>query len=437
MVAPRVQFESSKNLAVISPAERVEGSVELPPDKSIAQRTAIFSALGDGVSTIRNYPTSADPQSALSCFRQLGIAIESDGDVVRVEGQGLDGLRAPTEAVDCGNSGTTMRLLCGVLAAQPFGSTLVGDESLSRRPMSRIALPLREMGAEITLTNGHPPIEIRGEQSLHGITYRLPVASAQVKSCVLLAGLYAAGSTTVVETEPSRDHTERMLGLTTLEAAGERHIVVKQGHRIPAWDWVVPRDFSAAAFFMVAGAVAKEGEIRLDRVGLNPTRNALIGVLRAMGADIDVSNEGEDGGEPVGDIMVKPSALTGIKVSGDLIPILIDEIPVLAVAGALADGRLEIRDARELRVKETDRIRATVDNLRLMGAEVEEFEDGLAVRGGSALRGAEVESFGDHRMAMAMAVAGLSAEGETVIRGASCASVSFPTFWDQLGAVAG
>lgn len=432
-----VDVNPARDVAVVRTAGRIEGQVVLPPDKSIAHRSAMFASLADGTSTIRNYPASADPQSTLACMRRLGIRIEEDGDVLRVEGRGLEGLSSPDGAIDCGNSGTTMRLLCGILAAQPFDSTMVGDESLSRRPMDRIALPLREMGAHISLSNGHPPIGIAGGRPLHGITYRLPMASAQVKSCILLGGLFASGRTTVVETETSRDHTERMLGLTTIEQERERHIVVEPGHRIAPRDWVVPRDFSAAAFFMVAAAAAREGEVRLESVGLNPTRSAFVDVLRAMGADIQISNEGDDGGEPVGDLVIRPSELNGITVPSDLIPILIDEVPVLAVAAALAAGRTEIRDARELRVKETDRIYATVDNLRRLGADVEEYPDGFSVTGGAALRGAEVRSFGDHRMAMAMAVAGLAVKGETVISGASCASVSFPTFWDELAAIAG
>lgn len=431
-----VRIDSERDVVIIRPVSHLEGTVDLPPDKSIAHRTAMFAALADGESTIRNYPSSADPQSTLHCMRQLGVRIGDDGGVLRVEGRGLEGLTAAGDVIDCGNSGTTMRLLCGILAGQAFDSTLAGDESLNGRPMERIALPLREMGAHVTLTNGHAPIVVDGGRRLHGITYRLPVASAQVKSCVLLAGLYATDRTTVIEEDPSRDHTERMLGLTVVESEGERRIVVDGGRRIPARDWVVPRDFSAAAFFLVAGALARRGEIRLEKVGLNPTRSALIDVLRAMGADIETTNESDDGGEPVGDLVVRPSELSGVRVSGGLIPILIDEIPVLAVAGALADGRLEIRDAHELRVKETDRIRATVDNLRRLGADVEEFDDGLAVTGGARLEGAEVESYGDHRMAMAMAVAGLSAAGETAIRGASCASVSFPGFWREVASVA-
>lgn len=412
--------------------------MRLPADKSIAHRSALFAALADGTSTIRNYPSSADPQTTLSCLRRLGVRIEHDGDeVLKVEGQGLEGLASADGPIDCGNSGTTMRLLTGILAGQPFDSTVLGDASLNQRPMDRIALPLREMGARISLTNGHAPIKIEGGRTLHGITYRLPVASAQVKSCILLAGLFASGTTTVVEVEMSRDHTERMLGLTTLDMEGERQIRVARGQRIEPREWIVPRDFSAAAFFMVAGSIIPNSHVRLEKVGLNPTRSALLDVLRAMGADIRVFNEHEDGGEPVGDLHIRSSELNGVSISGKLIPTLIDEIPVLAVAGAIASGRTEIRDAGELRVKETDRIRAMVDNLRSMGARVEEFEDGFTVEGGAKLEGADVESFDDHRIAMAMGVAGLVAEGETVISGASCADVSFPGFWDKLGAILG
>jgi len=431
-----VSYDAASDRAVVTRPERVEGSPEVPPDKSIAVRSALFAAMGNGTSRLINYPGSADPQSTLSCLRQLGVDIEDDGDELLVHGRGLEGFRAPDRALDCGNSGTAMRLLCGLLAGRPFGSLLQGDASLNSRPMERIALPLREMGARVHLTSGHPPIRIDGGSELHGIMYRLPVPSAQVKSCILLAGLQAEGRTTVVETSPSRDHTERMLGLATIEKDSERHVLVEQGMEIPARTWTVPCDFSAASFFMVAGALARSGLLRMERVGLNPSRSALLGVLQAMGAQIEVSNETSHGGEPVGDLLVRPSELSGVRVDGRLIPILIDEIPVLAVAAAQAEGRTEIRDARELRVKETDRIRAMVDNLRLLGARVEEFDDGLAVEGPVSLRGAEVRSYDDHRIAMAMGVAGLSADEETVIEGASCAAVSFPRFWETLADVA-
>lgn len=432
-----VTLDADRDVARIDASPVIAGTPDLPPDKSIAHRSAMFAALGDGVSTIENYPSSADPQSTLACLRQLGIRIEEDGAVLRVHGQGLRGLRAADEPLNAGNSGTTMRLMAGILAGQPFESVLQGDQSLNGRPMERIAMPLREMGAAVHLTSGHAPIRIEGGRALHGITYRLPVPSAQVKSCVLLAGLFARGRTTVIEEAPSRDHTERMLGISTMKLGDERHVIVEEGTTIPARTWSVPRDFSAAAFFIVAGLLAREGHVVLKQVGLNPTRSALLDMLRAMGAQIWITNEAEHGGEPIGDVTVRSSELSGVSISGDLIPILIDEVPVLAVAAAAARGRTEIRDAGELRVKETDRIRATVDNLRKMGADVEEFDDGLAVEGPVALRGAEVSSFGDHRIAMAMAVAGLIADGETLIDEASCASVSFPGFWDELARVAG
>lgn len=421
----------------LRPVRSLYGSVALPADKSIAHRAALLAALGDGTSQIVNYPASADPQSTLSVLRQLGVRIEERDEILYVEGRGLGGWQAAGEPLDCGNAGTLMRLICGILAGQPFDSVLVGDASLSSRPMGRVTKPLAEMGARITLTDGHAPVHIHGGASLRPITYRLPVPSAQVKSCVLLAGLFADGETTVVEAVPSRDHTERMLGLDVFESGSERHITVRGGQRIPARTWAVPRDFSAAAFFLVAGSIVPEGELQLPGVGLNPSRSALLDVLRAMGADIRVANEREHGGEPIADLVVRPAALQGVSVGGAVIANLIDEIPVLAVAAACAEGRTEIRDAAELRVKETDRIMATVQCLRALGADVEEFEDGFAVNGGRPLHGATVESFDDHRMAMAMGVASLVAHGETTILEPDCARISFPDFWDRLGAVSG
>ena len=421
----------------IRQTRRVSGAVHLPADKSIAHRAALLSALAEGASRIENYPASADPQSTLSCLRQLGVSIVERGGVLEVTGRGKQGLSAPAEPIDCGNSGTTMRLLAGILAGQPFDSELVGDASLSSRPMGRAADPLRQMGAHVELTDGHAPITIRGGRALKGITYPLPVPSAQIKSCVLLAGLYAGGETTVIETVPSRDHTERMLGLDTVEIGPERRLTISRAHQIPARTWIVPRDFSAAAFFLVAGSIAGEGRLVLPDVGLNPTRTALLDVLRAMGARIHVTEERVVGGEPIGTLTVLPSEMYGVRVGGALIPNLIDEIPVLAVAAAFARGRTEIRDAAELRVKETDRIAAMARNLETLGADVDVFDDGLAVTGGRTLIGATVDSYGDHRIAMAMAVAGLGADGETVIEGAECAAVSFPDFWEQLDAARG
>lgn len=416
-------------------AAALRGSVSLPADKSIAHRSAILSALGEGPSRIVNFPGSADPQSTLDCIRTLGIRAERDEEgILEVKGNGLNGLRPPSEPLDCGNSGTTMRLLSGVLAGQRFGSVLTGDTSLTERPMERIADPLNAMGARISLRDGHAPIRIRGTQSgLDPIEYRLPVASAQVKSCVLLAGLYARGETVVLEPTPSRDHTERMLGLEVREVGGVRRLVVEEGHTIPATTWTVPGDFSGAAFFLVAGCLVPDSELHLDGVGLNPSRTALLEVLDGMGADITVENERVKGAEPVGDITVRSSSLSGVDVGGRLIPNLIDEIPVLAVAAACADGRTEIRDAEELRVKETDRLHAMAENLNALGAEVQEREDGLIIEGnGPNLLSTTVRSYDDHRVAMAMGVAGLVAHGATTITDAECAKVSFPGFWDEL-----
>ena len=420
----------------IHPAPAVAGTVSLPPDKSIAHRTALLAALGDGESEVVGYSDAADPQSTLACLRQLGVEIEERDDALFIQGVGLHGLRAPSEPLDCGNSGTTMRLLSGILAGQDFDSELIGDASLTPRPMGRIASPLREMGASIELTEGHAPIRISGRR-LSPITYRLPMASAQVKSAVLLAGLYADGTTTVEEPVATRDHTERMLELATFTIGTERHISIEGGTPIPSRLWVVPKDISAAAFFLVAGSIAPEAILQINGVGLNPTRSAAVDVLRAMGASITQSNSRERGGEPLADLRVETSGgLTAVEIGGDIIPNLIDEIPVLAVAAACAKGRTLIRDAEELRVKETDRIAATAAFLRAMGADIEERPDGLVIEGGRPLHGANVEAMHDHRIAMAAAVAALSATSPTTIHGAEAAGVSFPGFWDAIESIA-
>ena len=428
----------------VHPAAALAGSPQLPADKSVSHRAAIFAAIADGESEIVGFSDAADPQSTLACLRALGVEIESRNDVLGpdgtpslfVRGRGLDGLRRPDGPLDCGNSGTTMRLLAGLLAGRPFPSALTGDASLSVRPMGRIADPLRQMGAAIELTDGHAPVVIRGG-ALSGVTYRLPVASAQVKSAVLLAGLSASGTTTVVEPVATRDHTERMLEFDVLDVGDERHVSVEGGMRVRARQWVVPRDISAAAFFLVAGSIAQAATVQLSGVGLNPTRSGVLDVLRAMGADIRVSNERERAGEPLADLRVEaPDGLEGVEIGGDLIPNLIDEIPVLAVAAACASGRTVIRDAAELRVKETDRIEATAAFLRAMGADVEERPDGLVIEGGRPLHGAEVDARDDHRIAMAAAVAALAASGPTTIHGAEAAAVSFPEFWNALESVA-
>ena len=421
----------------ISTAMGLAGRIRLPADKSIAHRAAILAALADGDSTLIGFPDAADPQSTLACLRALGVETTEAEDSLIVHGLGGE-LRPPAGPLDCGNSGTTMRLLAGVLAGQPFASTLTGDASLTARPMDRIAEPLRAMGAEITLAGGRAPVTVRGG-ALRSIEYELPVASAQVKSCVLLAGLFAEGRTTVIETAPSRDHTERMLGLDVLELGGKRYVSVEGGMRPAAGTWVIPRDPSAAAFFLVAGATAAASHVEMRAVGLNPSRTAFLDVLRAMGAQITVRNERTHGREPIGDLTVQTDGgrLHGLALGGDLIPNLIDEIPALAVAAAFAEGRTTIRDAAELRLKETDRLAATAAFLTAMGASVEEHADGLTIEGGRPLHGAPVESRGDHRIAMAAAVAALGATGETTIAGAECVAVSFPGFWDELDALAG
>lgn len=415
-------------------ARHLAGTVHLPADKSLAHRTALFAALGDGPSEVTGFPAAADPQSTLACLRTLGISIETDADRLLVHGRGLHGLQAPTAPLDCGNSGTTMRLLAGILAGQPFAATLIGDASLSARPMGRIITPLQQMGATVEATAGHAPLHLTGGR-LKGITYPLPMPSAQVKSCVLLAGLYAEGPTTVIETLPSRDHTERMLGLTPVEKDGKRYLTVEPGLRIPARPYAIPGDFSAAAFFLVAGSVVPGGEVHLPAVNLNPTRTGLLDVLRRMGADVEVSNPRVLGGEPLADLTVRPAPLRGVEVGGADIPLMIDEVPVLAVAAACASGRTIIREAAELRVKETDRIAAMTTNLRKMGAHVEALPDGMVIEGGHPLHGATVQTYDDHRIAMAMGIAGLIAEGETHIEDAETAAVSFPAFWEQLAAV--
>lgn len=427
----------SADRVIVEPAPYLTGRAEIPADKSIAHRAAMLAALGDGTSRIVHFPGSADPQSTLACVRALGVEATEDREgVLVVEGRGLGGLRAPAKPLDCGNSGTTMRLLAGILAGQSFDSLLTGDASVSSRPMRRIQAPLVEMGARIGLVEGHAPIRVTGTK-LRGIEYELPVASAQVKSCVLLAGLWAEGQTTVVETIPSRDHTERMLGLDALEIGGKRYLSVQGGRRVEPSLYVVPGDFSAAAFLLVAATIVKDAALVLSGVGMNPSRTALLDVLRAMGAQILATNERVVGGEPVADLLVRSAGLNGLSVGGTIIPNLVDEIPILAVAATQAVGRTVISDAGELRVKESDRLSALAKGLTALGARIEERPDGLVIDGPTPLVGATVESFGDHRIGMAMGVAGLVAAGATTVLGASSAAVSFPGFWPLLERLAG
>jgi 3-phosphoshikimate 1-carboxyvinyltransferase len=422
-----------------SPA-RLRGIVAVPGDKSISHRAAIFNALASGAARVENFLVGEDTRATLDCLRALGVEWSLDvggslGAVLRVHGVGRGGLRESEDVLDARNSGTSMRLLAGVLAAQPFFSVLTGDGSLRTRPMGRVVAPLREMGAQVwgRGDGAYPPLAVRGGE-LTGISYRMPVASAQVKSALLLAGLYARGETAVEEPAPTRDHTERMLRAMGARLSQERGLVriePLEGELAPL-DLRVPGDISAAAFWMVAAALHPDAELHLPGVGVNPTRSGIIEVLRAMGADLEVAEEREQGGEPVADITVRSSRLGPAEVSGDLVPRLIDEVPVLAVAAALTPGRTVIRDAAELRVKESDRIATTCGELRRLGARVEELPDGLVIEGVQSLSGAPCQSHGDHRLAMALGVAGLLAHGETVIEGAEAAEVSYPAFWQDL-----
>ena len=415
----------------ISKSSGIAGAPNLPGDKSIAHRAAILAAIGHGESVLANYPSSADPQSTLATLRQLGVEMSTEDDGIHVFGKGIEGFRKPADEIYCGNSGTTMRLLAGVLAGCPFDSVLTGDPSLSKRPMGRIADPLSEMGARISLTDGKPPIRISGTK-LKPISYTLPVASAQVKSCILLAGLSIEDETTVIENTPSRDHTERMLGLDSV-SIGEGRAISSSSEFVPTGDtWVIPKDFSAAAFFLVAGLIVPESKLVLEGVGINPSRTGLLSVLQAMGAELTIVSERSFSGEPIADIGVESSSLHGIQVEGDLVPNLIDELPILAVAATQAEGKTVVRGAKELRYKECDRIEAIVTNLLALGADIIEYEDGFEINGPTPLKGSPVDSFDDHRIAMSLAVAGLVAKGQTTVAGGDCASVSFPDFWDQL-----
>jgi 3-phosphoshikimate 1-carboxyvinyltransferase len=441
----------------IEPALRIAGRLRLPGDKSISHRAAMIAALAQGDSLLTNFSSSADCASTLDCLRSLGVAIKRTGNEVRVAGKGAGGLHATagngSAELDCGNSGSTMRMLAGVLGGCAFESILSGDESLRSRPMKRIIEPLELMSATVHSEAGRPPLRIRGTKPLTAISYTLPVASAQVKSCVLLAALQAAGRTEVIEKlGATRDHTERMLQwfgvkleTRTVNADGPPvNIVSLAGPaELSAHDVQIPGDVSSAAFLLAAAALLPGSDLVLDDVGLNPTRTQFLKTMRAFGFDIEVRDQRDQSNEPVGTIHVQGSLnrerltdATGSNiVRGELIPNLIDELPMLAVVGTQVAGGIEIRDAAELRVKEADRIAATVKNLRAMGAEVEEFADGLRVAGPTPLRGAMINSFGDHRIAMAFTVAALLADGSSIIEGAECAAISFPEFFELLASV--
>lgn len=416
-------------------AKTISGGISVPGDKSISHRYAILAALAEGTSEIRNFSTADDCARTLACLERLGVAITRTKDSVRITGAGLRGLKAPRRTLDAGNSGTTIRLLAGVLVGQPFESTITGDASLRRRPMRRVIEPLTQMGARIRARDSEfAPLEIHGG-TLRSIDYALPVPSAQVKSAVLLAGLYAEGVTAVTEPHRTRDHTEVALAEfgATVERP-DRTIRVHGGPRLQAAQLTVPGDISSAAFFLAAALLLPDSNLLINGVGLNPTRTAILDVLASWGAPVSLVNLEMRRGELVGDIAVRYAPLTGGTISGAQVPGLIDELPMLAALGPFTERGIEIHGAAELRVKESDRIAALAENLRRMGARVEEFPDGLRVAGklAGALRGAEIDPRGDHRIAMAFAVAGLAVSGKTVIRDADCVAVSFPSFWDLL-----
>jgi 3-phosphoshikimate 1-carboxyvinyltransferase len=414
----------------------LQGELTPPGDKSISHRAVIFACLANGQSSITGLLQSEDVNATLNACRQLGMEDWREGDALVINGVGSAGLSQPAAPLDMGNSGTAMRLLAGVLAAQPFESTLIGDDSLSRRPMTRIVKPLAMMGARIeTAGGGKPPLKIYGNPELKGIDYQSPIASAQVKSCLLLAGLYASGNTTVTEPLKSRDHTEKMLPAFGIDLYG--NCGVTGGGRLQAATVHVPADISSAAFFMVAAAIVPGSDLLLNNVGLNETRDGIIHVLRAMGADITIYNRRCEGGEDVGDIRVRHCGrLRGIEIPVELIPSLIDELPVILALAAVSDGTTRLRGAEELRVKESDRLAVMANGLERLGVSLREYEDGMDIDGG-AIRGGEVDGAGDHRCAMSFAILGQVASGEVSITGAENINTSFPTFVPDLSAVGG
>jgi 3-phosphoshikimate 1-carboxyvinyltransferase len=428
------------NIIKIIPVSTLQGDFQLPGDKSISHRCAIIASLGEGQSRLRNYSSARDCLNTLACLEALGVKITRGTESIDIQGAGIDGLRRASKMLDAGNSGSTIRMLSGVLAGQNFTTEISGDQSIQRRPMNRIVDPLVKMGAKIEAREGgFAPLRITGG-NLRAIEFAPPVASAQVKSCILLAGLFAAGRTTVVEKTPTRNHTEVMLGecgaaIEIARSGGSEQIsILGRGALHALGDYTVAGDLSSASFFVVAALIAPEAQLRLRHIGINPSRAALIDVLRRTGAQIEIEQPRITQGEPVADLVVCSSTLNGnLELSGAVIANLIDELPVLAVLATQLHGKLDVRGAQELRVKESDRIRSIVDNLRRMKIEIDEFDDGFSIRGPQQLRGAQLESYDDHRIAMSFAIAGLIAEGETEITGADAASVSMPEFYQLLG----
>ncbi len=415
----------------VQPGGSLRGEIRVPGDKSMSHRSIMLGSLADGVTHVRGFLNAEDAMSTLEAFRAMGVKIEGpvNGEVT-IHGVGKHGLQAPTKPLYLGNSGTSMRLLSGLLAGQPFNSTLTGDESLESRPMRRVTAPLALMGAEIeTQENGTAPLHIKGKAGqLQGINYDMPIASAQVKSCLLLAGMYAEGDTTVTEPAPTRDHTERMLtGFGyPVKREGSTATINNQG-KLTATQIDVPSDISSAAFFLVGASIAPDSDVTLNHVGINPTRTGVIDILRLMGADIEVLNQRSVGGEPVADLRVRSSQLKGIEIPEHLVPLAIDEFPVLFVAAACAEGQTTLTGAKELRVKESDRIQVMADGLQILGVDAQPTEDGMVIQGGSIGNGV-VESHGDHRIAMSFSIAGLRSSGPITINNCANVNTSFPEF---------
>lgn len=421
----------------IKPCQKLSGTVTMPGDKSISHRAVMLGSLATGRTEIHNFLMGEDCLATIKCFKALGVDIQNQQHRITIQGRGLHGLKEPAVVLDCGNSGTTTRLLLGILAGQSFSSIITGDSSLCQRPMARIVTPLNRMGAQFIgrYNNSLLPMAVKGG-GLQPINYLSPVASAQIKSAILLAGLFCPGRTVVTEPSLSRDHTERMLSLFGAEVAvSGRHVSVTGYPRLTGKKITIPGDISAAAFFMVAAAILPGSDVTITNVGLNPTRTGVVEVLKRMGAHLKVTNLQHQDYEPVGDIHIKGSALTGTVIEGDIIPRLIDEIPILAVAASVAQGKTVFRDAAELRVKETDRITALATELTKLGVNIQTRPDGMVIEGGGPLLGTTCHSHGDHRMAMALAVAGLVAAGQTTIKEATSINVSFPDFMGVLNSI--
>lgn len=414
---------------VIQKIKKAVGQIKVPGDKSISHRAVMLGSLANGVTEISGFLKGADCLSTIDCFRKMGIDIDINGENVTVHGNGLRGLKKPDEMLYTGNSGTTTRLLCGILAGQNFDTSITGDASIQKRPMGRVVQPLSMMGAKIE--NEYCPLYIMGTK-LHGIDYKMPVASAQVKTAIILAGLYADGETVIHEIEKSRDHTELMLSAMGADLTVDNlDITVKPTNDLTAFNVDVPGDISSAAFFLVLGAIMPNSQITVTNVGINPTRTGIIDVLKDMGADITLENVHTSAGETVADITVRSSSLKGTTVGGDIIPRLIDELPIIAVAAVFANGQTVIKDAQELKVKETNRIRAVVDEFNKCGIDITETDDGMIINGGKSIHGADFKTYGDHRMAMSLTVLAQLADGESTLDDSDCACVSYPTFFDD------